>query len=59
MQRALAFIVAAAACAAAPAQGLVGKPLPELALSHPLQGEAWNQADLRGAVVVLDVFQLG
>ncbi|KAF0244486.1 MAG: hypothetical protein FD180_2447 [Planctomycetota bacterium] len=38
---------------------LVGKPLPGIAISHPLQGEAWMPADLKGQIVVLDLFQLG
>ena len=38
---------------------LVGKPLPELELSHPLQGDAWSPGKLLGSVIVLDVFQLG
>ncbi|MEZ6196125.1 MAG: TlpA disulfide reductase family protein [Planctomycetota bacterium] len=38
---------------------ILGKPLPELALSHSLQGEAWSAEGLRGKIVVLDVFQVG
>ena len=38
---------------------LVGKELPALELSHSLQGDAWSPEDLRGSIVLLDVFQLG
>jgi hypothetical protein len=38
---------------------LVGQPLPAIEISHPLQGDAWTPADLKGQIVVLDVFQLG
>lgn len=58
----LALTAALATMNLAPTDGqgpLVGKPLPALKLSHPLQGDAWSQQDLLGSVVVLDVFQLG
>ena len=38
---------------------LVGKPLPAIVISHPLQGDAWTPAELKGQIVVLDLFQLG
>lgn len=38
---------------------ILDKPLPALALSHTLQGEAWSQESLKGKIVVLDVFQIG
>jgi len=53
-------LLLATALAAPPGVGpLTDKPLPELALSHSLQGDTWSQTDLLGSVVVLDVFQLG
>jgi hypothetical protein len=52
----LVFSLAPALAAGGP---LVGKPLPGLSLSHPLQGAAWSTEDMKGMVVVLDVFQLG
>jgi hypothetical protein len=48
-----------AAVATAAESPLLDKPLPEMKLSHTVQGAAWSQEDLKGAVVVLDVFQLG
>lgn len=45
-----------AASASADDGPLVGKPLPELSLSHAVQGEPWGAADLLGRVVVLDIF---
>ncbi len=47
------------ASVAAQESPLLGKALPRLALSHPVQGDAWAQDDLLGSVVVLDLFQLG
>ncbi len=44
---------------AAPKSPLLGKPLPDLPISHPVQGAAWSHEDLLGSVVVLDIFQLG
>ena len=38
---------------------LIGKPCPEINVSHSLQGEAWKREDLIGSIVVLDLFQLG
>ena len=38
---------------------ILGKPLPALELSHALQGEVWSAPDLRGKIVILDVFQIG
>ncbi|GEM_PF-4397332 len=38
---------------------ILGKPLPDLALAHPLQGEAWDPKDLKGKVLVIDLFQYG
>ena len=38
---------------------LKDKPLPELKLSHTLQGAPWSQEDLKGSIVVLEIFQLG
>lgn len=57
---AAAFAALVGAQAAAAEDGpLVGKPLPELQISHPVSGEAWTQADLLGSVVVLDLFYVG
>lgn len=55
----LALVLAAPAAFAGGDGPLVGRPLPELKLSHPLQGDAWSEKDLLGSIVVLDVFQLG
>ena len=45
--------------AAADESPILGKPLPTFELSHPLQGDAWQHGDLKGNVVVLDLFQVG
>jgi hypothetical protein len=45
------------AAAWADSSPLLGKPLPELRLSQPIQGEAWSSASIRGRVAVLEVFQ--
>ncbi|GEM_PF-598517 len=59
ISRWLPVLAAVLASASALESPLTGKPLPELELSVPLQGEAWRRADLLGKVVVLDVFQIG
>ena len=38
---------------------LLGKALPKLELAHTLQGPAWSPEDLRGSIVLLDIFQMG
>ena len=38
---------------------LKDKELPELKLSHTLQGPAWSPEDLKGSIVLLDIFQMG
>ncbi|MFQ5844185.1 MAG: hypothetical protein ACE5JG_04275 [Planctomycetota bacterium] len=53
------FVLLFAGAALAAESPLLGKPLPEVRLSHAVQGAAWSQEDLKGSVVVLDVFQLG
>lgn len=52
----LAFTVLPAAADESP---ILNKALPAFELSHPLQGDAWQHADLKGSVVVLDLFQVG
>ena len=32
----------------------LGRPLPRLDLSHPIQGPAWQAADFRGSILVLE-----
>ena len=55
------MVVIGALLGLALAQGspLLDRPLPALELAHPLQGRGWSPADLRGRVVVLEIFQLG
>ena len=38
---------------------LKDKELPALKLSHALQGPAWTPEDLKGSIVLLDIFQMG
>ena len=61
MRRAAAALAVLALLGAAEAADspLIGKEIPELSLSHPLQGEAWSMESLSGKVIVLDLFQLG